>query len=173
MTLQLNSKKNTTQAHSKEKYTHVHTHNKFWFGASSNIFFYVGSMFKQLILQIYLIVSVIKRQTIPPSQWRAMTIYAVAWARNPRSIQLISLHPTSNQSQSCLSTLILLPSPQPRPSWAPHLSPLSLLTSNLAGAAKVIISIPCWYPINNFQLGFRRKSKLLLKTFMTWSLSTY
>ena len=107
-----------------------------------------------------------------PSQWRAMTIYAVAWARNPRSIQLISLHPTSNQSQSCLSTLILLPSPQPRPSWAPHLSPLSLLTSNLAGAAKVIIAIPCWYPINNFQIGFRRKSKLLLKTFMTWSLST-
>ena len=39
ITLQLNSKKNTTQAHSKEKYTHIHTYNKFWFGASSNIFF--------------------------------------------------------------------------------------------------------------------------------------
>ena len=161
------------QTHSKEKYTHVHTHSEFWFGASSNIFFMLAQCSK-LLPQICLIVSVTKKQSIPPSQWRAITIYAVAWARNPRSIQLIfPPYSTSNQSQSCLSTLILLPSPQPRPSWVPHSSPLSgLLTSSLAGAAKVIITIPRWHPINNFQIGFRRKSKLLLKTVMTWSLST-
>ena len=55
------------QTHSKEKYTHVHTHSEFWFGASSNIFFMLAQCSK-LLPQICLIVSVTKKQSIPPSQ---------------------------------------------------------------------------------------------------------
>lgn len=118
-------------------------------------FFYVGSMFKQLILQIYLIVSVIKRQTIPPSQWRAMTIYAVAWARNQEASNssLFTPHPTSHSPVSRL--------------WS------STISTALAIMSTTFISIkspdlqPCWgsksdhinsllIPYQQLQLGFRK-----------------
>lgn len=83
------------------------------------------------------------------------TIYPVAQARNPRIIQLISFHSPRIQpiTKSYLSNLILLPSAQPLPSWVPFSSPISgLLASSLAVAARVVMSIPCWNPSNNFQL---------------------
>lgn len=130
-------------------------------------------MLKQLTLQIFLTAAIIKKPTTYPLvSMKDNIICLVAQARNPRITQLLTLHFAHIQlsTKSCLSNLILRPSPQPLPSRVPYSSSLrGFLASNFAVAARVITSIHCLNPLNNFQLVLRESRNSFSKPFMAWS----